>query len=170
MEELELYKGLKSIALKQLEELHRKGSMSPAEAEAAKTAMCIIEKAKEAIEKDEMGSDEYSRRSYAQPYRHYTIDSYADGRFMRGGSYGMYPMYDDYAMESPRGGSYRGDSYRGDSYANQSRDRNGRYSSHSIDDRVVDMLEKMVDSAKSDFEHQKLMEYIRYVRSREMSE
>ena len=51
MEELELYKGLKSIALKQLEELHRKGSMSPAEAEAAKTAMCIIEKAKEAIEK-----------------------------------------------------------------------------------------------------------------------
>ena len=158
MENLELFKGLKEIAIKQLKELNQKGSMNPAEAEAAKTAMCLIDMCEEHIEKDGGYSEIGSRRSYAQPYRHYTIDSYSDGRSMRGRSYTDMPMYDDYAM-----GGYQGDSY-------QNRDRLGRYSSHSIDDRVVDALEKMVDSAKSDYEHQKLMEYIRYVRSRENRE
>lgn len=159
MENSDLYKGLKEIAEKQLREIHQKGSMSASEAEAAKTAMCLIEMCEERIGDDDGYSERGSRRSYTQPYRHYTIDSYSDGRSMRNRSYddGMY-MRDGYAM----------DSYREESYRN--RDRLGRYSSHSIDDRVVDMLEKMVDSAKSDYEHQKLMEYIRYVRSNEARE
>lgn len=162
MENSDLYKGLKEIAEKQLREIHQKGSMSVSEAEAAKTAMCLIEMCEERMDNYDGGySERGSRRSYAQPYRHYTIDSYADGRSMRGRSYGdgMY-MRDGYAM----------DSYRDESYRNQTRDRMGRYSSHSIDDRVVDMLEKMVDSAKTDYEHQKLMEYIRYVRANESRE
>ena len=162
MEELEIYKGLREISVKQLAELKQKGSMSPAEAEAAKTAMCLIDMIDERVGGPEaMGEMSYGRYSrhgeYDQPYRRYNITAYADGRSMHG-PYGyseMYPM-DDYS----RRGSYE---YR-------NRDSMGRYSSHSIDDRVVDMLEKMIDTAKSEYEHQKLMEYIRYVRSKEMGE
>lgn len=149
MDELEIYKGLREIAVKQLEELKKKGSMNPAEAEAAKIGMCIIDMVDDRYgpQINEKYSERYSRHGeYDRPFRRYNITSYG--------------MYDD---------SYRGMSRRG-SYENQNRDSMGRYSSHSIDDRVVDMLEKMVDTAQSDFEYQKLMEYIRYVRSKEMGE
>lgn len=167
MEELEIYKGLRKIAVKQLGELHQKGSMSNSEAEAAKVAMCLIDMIDERVP-GEGEEGEYSERrsSYGHPYRRYNITSYEDGRSMRGNrSYGMYPMYDDYYPM----GSYREDAYHG-SYENQNRDGRGRYSSHSIDDRVVSMLEGMVDGAKSDYEHQRLMEYIRYARSKEQGE
>ena len=39
------------------------------------------------------------------------------------------------------------------------------YSGHSIDDRVVDMLEKMMDSAASNYERNKLNTYIRVIDS-----
>ena len=160
MENTDLYKGLKEIAEKQLREIHKKGSMTIPEAEAVKTAMCIIDICDDHIGEEDEYSERSSRRNYVQPsYRRYAMESYVDGRSMRGRSYdGM--AYDDYPMDSYRGGSYR----------NQTRDRMGRYSSHSIDDRVVDMLEKMMDTASSDYEHQRLMEYIRYIRSNENRE
>ena len=163
MEELEMLKGLREIAVKNLTELKQKGSMNASETEAAKAAMCLMDMIDDHLGGYEgMSERSYGRYSrhgeYDQPYRRYNITAYADGRSMHG-PYGyneMYPMDYDY----PRRGSYE---YR-------NRDAMGRYSSHSIDDRVVSMLEQMIDTAKSDYEHQKLMEYIRYVRSKEMGE
>lgn len=166
MDELELYKGLKKIAVKQLGEIKEKGSMTVSEAEAAKTAMCLVDMFDDKIERlDE--EEEYSERgrSYARAYRRSNANAYAydEGRSMRGRrSYGdSYSMYDDY--------DYPMRSYRDESYE-QNRDGRGRYSSHSIDDRIVNVFERMMDSAESEYERKKIMEYIRYVRSKEQSE
>lgn len=183
MEINEAYDKLKEIAEKQIIELAKRGSMSPAEAEAAKVGMCLIDmvdEKKEDMEEMEGGySERGSRRSYSP--RRYSITSYEDGRSMRGSRNSMhYPMYDDYydyMEDSYRGGgqSNRG-SYEGRggqsnrSYENQNRDRRGRYSSHSIDDRIVSHLERMMDETESDYERQRLQEYMRYVRAQEMSE
>lgn len=164
MDELELYEGLKKIAVKQLGEMKDKGSMTVSEAEAAKTAMCLINMFDDKIE-DAKEMQEYSERgrSYAHPYRRYNITSYDDGRSMRSRrSYNdEYSMHDDY--------DYPMRSYRDESY-DQNRDSRGRYSSHSIDDRIVSTLERMIDSAESDYERKRVMEYIRYVRSKEQTE
>ena len=44
------------------------------------------------------------------------------------------------------------------------------YSRHSIGDRVVSMVEDMMDSAKSDYERQELQKYIRTIRAMSMVE
>ena len=161
MEELEIYKGLRKIAIKQLGELHQKGSMSNSEAEAAKVAMCLIDMIDERTGGSAEMESEYSERysGHDRPYRRYNITAYGDGRSMRGRrSYGN--MYDDYPMYD----------YPMDYYGAQRRDTIGRYSSHSIDDRIVDCMERMIDSSESDYERQKIMEYIRYIRSKQAGE
>lgn len=40
------------------------------------------------------------------------------------------------------------------------------YSGHSIDDRIVDKLEHMMDSAETNYEREKLNDIIRYVDSK----
>ena len=44
-----------------------------------------------------------------------------------------------------------------------------RYSGHSINDRVVEKLENLMDTAESDYEKKKIKEFIRFVRDDEMN-
>lgn len=57
------------------------------------------------------------------------------------------------------------DEYTNTSGRRYSSRRDGGYSGHSIDDRIVDMLEKMMDSATSNYERNKLNTIIRVVDS-----
>lgn len=79
----------------------------------------------------------------------YDTDSYAGGS--RGGSGRSYE------------GSYEGGSMNSGRSYERSRD-SGR-SGHSIDDRIVDMLERMMDTATSNYERNKLNTIIRVVDS-----
>lgn len=90
----------------------------------------------------------------------YDTDSY-DGR-SRGGSGRSY--------EGGRGNSGRSyeDSYEGGSMnsgRSYERSRDSGRSGHSIDDRIVDMLERMMDTATSNYERNKLNTIIRVVDS-----
>ena len=156
--EMEIYEKGREVVLEELDKLFSKGSLSPAETEAAKAGVCLLKEMDETFGGGMM-EDGYSerrggrmsRRSYdwpdmdgRMPYREYAITSY-DGR---GGNQG-----------GGRGGSSRA----------MSRDGRGGYSGHSINDRVVEKLENLMDSAESDFERQKIREFIRFVRDDEMN-
>lgn len=156
--EYEVYEKGRKVVVDELDKLFSKGSLSPAETEAAKTAVCLLKEMDEVFGGEGMMDDGYSerrggrmsRRSYdwpstdgRMPYREYAITSY-DGR---GGNQG-----------GGRGGSSRA----------MSRDGRSGYSGHSINDRVVEKLENLMDSAESDYERQKIREFIRFVREDEM--
>lgn len=94
----------------------------------------------EAMDKygDEYVEDRYSADSYARfPRVMYEHDSYRRGR-------------------SPSTGRYT--SMDGDPMHDHG------YSGHSIDDRIIDALERMMDEAKTEHEREKIMRRIDYIR------
>ena len=75
---------------------------------------------------------------------------------------GMMDDDDEYSESYHRGGSYRrGRSMRTGRFVSNS---NG-YSRHSINDRIVDKLERMMDSASSDYERDVISSWIAKVES-----
>lgn len=192
----ELYKDLEKLTKKELRALVDKGSLSGSEVETAKKAVCLLKMLEDDYDKDLMMDDsDYSEASYATRHMggrmsshsmrpmHWDDMSYARGR---DGATGRFVsrgrMYDDRSYEGNRmrdGRSYnQGRSYeRGRSYGYEDGDEymSGRrmiisydngYSGHSIDDRIVDALEQMMDQAVTDYERGKLNEVIRFVDSR----
>lgn len=143
-----MYTELKDNVQNALKPLAKKDNISPAEIEAAKNAVSLIKKIDEMCEKEEWNKEGYSQRhmggnSYKDdPYRRWEIMSYRDGTNMdssMGYPYYPSPMYN-------HEGSYRDSS---------------DYSRHSIKDRSIDALERLMDKAGSDYERQKIKEYIR---------
>lgn len=186
----DLYKDLERLTKKELRSLVDKGTLSGSEVETAKKAVCLLKMLEEDYDKDPMMEDgDYSEASYASRRRggrtmshamrpmHWDDMSYARGR---DGATGRYVsrgrMYDDRSYEGGR--MYDGRSHmRGRSYGYEDGDEymSGRrmiisydngYSGHSIDDRIVDALEQMMDQAVTDYERGKLNEVIRFVDSR----
>ena len=140
-----MYSELKDIARNELKKLVKKGELSPTEVDAAKNAAVLIEKINKICEQE--GYDEgYSQRrmgSYSykdEPYRRWEIMSYKDGR-----------------------SDYYPTSYGHDLLM----DRPSDYSRHSIKDRAIDTLERLMANASSDYERQKIKEYIHKVESAE---
>lgn len=186
----DLYKDLERLTKKELRSLVDKGTLSGSEVETAKKAVCLLKMLEEDYDKDPMMEDgDYSEASYASRRRggrmishathpmHWDDMSYARGR---DGATGRFVsrgrMYDDRSYEGGR--MYDGRSHmRGRSYGYEDGDEymSGRrmiisydngYSGHSIDDRIVDALEQMMDQAVTDYERGKLNEVIRFVDSR----
>lgn len=136
-----MYTELQDMAKTHLKQLLKKGDLSASEMEAAKNALSVIIKSDEACDSEEM--KEYSNRGYSMsddPYRRWEIRSYNSCR-----DRSMHPM-----MWDGR------ESYR---------DRD--YSRHSIKDRAVNVLERLMDEAGSDYERQKVRDFVRYVESAE---
>lgn len=183
--EMESIKKLKVTVEKCLEELSKKSDLNPAETKAALDGMELREllqceldncKAKDDAEKFDKGYSGHDR-----PYREYYITSY--GRPVQV----AYPDWNSMSMRSmPRVRGYSGDygvegwyrsnsdgmmhdgrSYDGRSYESDM-DRSERrrgYSRHSIGDRVVEKLERMMDNTESNYEREELHKFIRMVRS-----
>lgn len=134
-----MYTELQDMAKTHLKQLLKKGDLSAAEMEAAKNALSVIIKAEDACDCEEM--KDYSERGYAMsddPYRRWEIRSYNSRRSM--------PRF---SMNDRDYGSYRD------------------YSRHSIKDRAVNVLERLMDEAGSDYERQKVRDFVRYVESAE---
>lgn len=76
--------------------------------------------------------------------------------------------WDNYSEMGPNMSRERGRSPRTGRYISRGM-RAGNYSTHSIDDRIVASLEGMMASAKDDYEKQRIEEWMRKVRSEEMT-
>lgn len=140
----------------------------------------------------DMPNRQYHITSYGMPER----ALYSDRSYRRmshannsGGSYnGSYEGSNRSYNNSNGGGSY---AYSGEPYygypatyqiGNNPQSMNGSYygdpeyserrgsSRHSIGDRVISMVEKMMDEASSDYERQELQKYIRTIRAMTMAE
>ena len=161
-----------------LEELMKKSDLTPAETKALLDGLylhdelcCRIEDCKKAEDYPERG---YSRAS--EPYREYHITSYGMpersmyenhrgyGHVAANSNRNWYDTND--SMRSMRGSYCDDPYYYGEDYS----DRGRGYSRHSISDRVVSMVEKMMDTAKSDYERQELEKYIRTIRAMGMND
>ncbi len=159
-DEFEVYEKGRKVILEELDKLFNKGTLSPAETEAAKCAVCLMKEMDEVFSGRDMMDDGYSeRRSGRMSRRSYSMDNIMpmDGRM----------PYREYAITSyeNRGG---GRSNRS-TMTNQRRDGSSRYSGHSINDRMVECLEKLMDSAESDYEASKVKEMIHFIRDDEMN-
>lgn len=152
--EMESIKKLKATVEKCLEELAKKSDLNPAETKAALDGMELREllqceldncKAKDDAEKFDKGYSGHDR-----PYREYYITSY--GRPVQV----AYPDWNSMSMRSMP---------HMRSYAEDYGDHKHEYSRHSIGDRVVEKLERMMDSTESNYEREELHKFIRMIRS-----
>lgn len=143
---------LKESIEREIKKVTKKADITPGELENMTKALCALETIKR-IESMDGGMDgEHSGRSYARYYRDGYRDGYADDSYRRGRSdvTGRYVSRDEASrMEQER--------YRS---------RDDGYSGHSINDRMVDRLERMMDEAKSDYEREQVQGWIDKLRSR----
>lgn len=154
--EYEVYEKGRKVIVDELDKLFSKGNLSPAETEAAKCAVCLLKEMDEEFGGREMDDGYSERRGSRMSRRTYSMDgmAYDDGRM----------PYREYAITSY---DNRGRSSNRSPMANSRRD--GRYSGHSINDRMVECLEKLMDSAESDYEAGKVKEMIHFIRDDEMN-
>lgn len=152
----EVYEKGRKVVLEELDKLFSKGTLSPAETEAAKCAVCLLNEMDEEFGGIGMDDGYSERRGSRMSRRTYSMDgtAYDDGRM----------PYREYAITSY---DNRGRNSNRSSMANSRRD--GRYSGHSINDRMVECLEKLMDSAESDYEAGKVKEMIHFIRDDEMN-
>ena len=142
---------LSELIEKELDQLSTKGTLSPTELDSAKKAMELLK----CMEEYSMLCEEKN-----------SADGMYSGR-MRMGSYGgsyngVHEVYDPMC----NGGSYGHYSMNDSSYGrgNWNANVNGQYSSHSVRDRMIDRLERMMDEAKSEYERQEIMNEINRIR------
>lgn len=181
----ESMKNMKTVVEKCLDDLMKKTDLTPSETKAALDGFKLYDELCCRIEDCQMEEDN-SRNNYSgsdAPYRQYHITSYGmperavSGRsyssmsYTDGGGYSGTPQYgvhgwyqSNHYPEANNGmRGYYGD---GSEYS----ERRRGYSRHSISDRVISMVEHMMDTAESDYERQELQKYIRAIRAMGMSD
>lgn len=130
----EVLKKLKKITENDIEKLSAKTNLTPEEHRSLKDALINLAMLEEECQKlmyDEDGSGYSMSRPYYPASMGMQYDEGYSGRRMRSHSTGR----------------YTGTSYRG-------------YSGHSINDRIIDKLEHMMDEADNDYERQTIAKYI----------
>lgn len=158
-----------------LESLAKKVDLTPNEIEVATNAVCLMEKIDKLVkgEREDEMSEGYRpmhypnmRTSYGwemnpTPGRVYSYGDewYSDSSMMRGrdARTGQFTSRDG-----------RMTAHDMDTSGRRMRSRmsyDGGYSGHSIDDRIIDKLEQMMDSAQSEYEIRKINQIIRVVES-----
>lgn len=180
----ESMKNMKKVVEKCLDDLMKKSDLTPDETKAAIDGFKLYDELCCRIEDCQMEEDYSGRYSgHDMPYRQYHITSYgmperafsdrsygsmsyADGGSHSGASQnGSYGWYQSNHYPEPVYGM-RGYYDGGSDYS----ERRRGYSRHSISDRVVSMVEQMMDSAESDYERQELQKYIRAIRAMGMTD
>ena len=148
-----------------LEPLANKADLTPNEIEVAANAVCLLEKIDKLVkgEREDEMSEGYRPMYYPNMRTSYGWEmNPTPGRIY---SYGD-EWYNDSSMMRGRDG--RMTTYDMDTSGRRMRSRmsyDGGYSGHSIDDRIIDKLEQMMDSAQSEYEIRKLNQIIRVVES-----
>lgn len=158
-------------------------SMTPADLESLTKAVCVIEKIKRIEEGNSYDDGDYSMHGYGYPENNSydgNGNSYRRGRSPTTGRYVSRDAMPVYHGDRSYGG-YRdaypndGNSVRSYDEGNSNRyydegastrryydanNHNG-YSGHSIQDRMIDQLERMIDEAKTEHERQTVKDWIR---------
>lgn len=127
------------LLTREIRKINEKNDLTPAELNNLKEAVCVMEKIikLDSMIEDEMGMDDGDYDEYSERRGH----SYARGRDARTGRY-----------VSRERMPHMNRSMRG-------------MSRHSLNDRMIANLESMMDEAGSDFERQKIGEWIDKIRT-----
>lgn len=167
MDDMTILDELKQVILKELRKNADKGTLNPAEIDAVqkavKTVKDIAETKKACKELEMMDKDETPYSGAFYNIRNFPPNSYGMMPNMSYGnnSYGWNEdMMGRFTSRESNDRSMR-NSFA-NSGANQSRDNR---SGHSINDRIIDTLERMVDSAPSEFERQQILDKISMIRN-----
>lgn len=163
---------LKDVTLRELRKNAEKGTMNAAEVDAVNKAVTILEKiAKiEHLHKEDEMMDK-NPDSYSGAF--YNIRNFPPQMPRPNMSYNSYG-YDNMGGWSPEM-AYSGERGRSsvtghyvsrgsDDYGTRTMNHDTR-SGHSINDRMVDQLEKMMDTASSEFERQQILDKIKMIRN-----
>lgn len=147
-----------------------KPSLNPSDVETAKNAVCLLKEIDEVLGMhgmmDETSEGRYPMRGYSHGWYPTHHDEYMDGYSMmrgRDAATGRYVSRD--GDEHTSGRRYMFSYDTSGCYPSRRRSYDDGRSYHSIDDRIVDMLEKMMDDASSNYERNKLNTIIRVVDS-----
>lgn len=138
MHETKIMESLEEKVMDELEKICKKPDMSPTELENANKALSMIEKVRK-LSMDDGHFDEGTSSHY--PTR-YDITRWPGSYDMPRDQYSR--TYNSYTRRNPRTGRYM-------------------MSSHSIKDRMIDKLESMMDEASSDYEREKISEWISHL-------
>lgn len=143
MKDLEILDELKPLIAKELRKNVEKGSISPPEMDAINKAVCALEK----IAKIEQINEEMNELKDNHSSAFYNIRNYPQ----------QYPpmSYEHNDWSGERGRSM---------HTGRFVSRDG-YSGHSVNDRMVEQLEKMMDTTTSDFERQQILDKIKMIRN-----
>ena len=148
---------LKNLVVSELEKINAKGTMSPVELDNATKAVCLLEK----IEKTEMLAEESKEieemKSSGAPRYYYPMHgvSHRDGWRLE-----PYPMYPEH-VSGARGRSATTGRY----VSRDGHPYHDTHSGHSINDRMVSALERMMDTATSEYEREQILDKIRMIRN-----
>lgn len=167
MKDMQTLERLEELVNRELGKNVDKGSLNPAEIDSVNKAVTVLEKI-ESIHKICEERRAMNQSSDMSSGAFYNIRNYPNP--MSGGSsYGWdEQMTSGRSMRNPMTGRYMSYGYDGGmSYANQGSQSSQRdnYSGHSVNDRMVDALERMMDSAKSEFEKQQILDKIKMIRN-----
>lgn len=174
MEDMEVLNDLKKLIKKELKKNVDKGTLSPPEIDAVHKAVDALEKiAKtelackelEAMEKAEKNPDMYSGafyniRNFPQMYPPNMSYGWNERAMYPDNMSGGRDWHESMGMHTDNVSGARGRNATTGRYV--SRDN---YSGHSINDRMVDALERMMDTANSEFERQQILDKIKMIRN-----
>lgn len=156
-------KDLRDRAEKEIESLlATKASLSTVEINNAKEAVCLIKMIDEVMHGK---SAEYEYETSEGMHRmYYPNREYSYGPDMMSGRVMHYPgMTYSYDGDMDYSGMRGRDAATGRYVSRGRMAHDMTHSGHSIEDRVISKLEEMMDSAKSDYERQRLNQFIRVV-------
>ena len=174
MEDMKTMKDTEELIKRELRKVVDKGSLNPAEMDVVHKAVDSLEK----IAKTEKICEETKlmkerSESYSGAYHPMHVVSYPHHGFPHT-SYGWeaqahslcYPAATEYDMHS--GARHRSPTtgrYTSGEYADENHGNRDVYSGHSINDRMVAELERMMDSAKTEYERQQILDKIKMIRN-----
>lgn len=185
MEDMTTLKDIEKIITKELRKNVDKGTMSPPEIDAVNKAVDALEKiAKiEQICKEIEAMEEMKKNPDMYSGAFYNIRNFPSHGMIPPMSYGWDGWREDMNYSGERGrsartGRFTSREYSGDrsmrnmnDYSNRSYENMGgnqsrdNYSGHSVNDRMVDQLERMMDTANSEFERQQILDKIKMIRN-----
>lgn len=156
MENMETVKNTEELIKRELRKVVDKGSLNPAEMDVVHKAVDSLEKITK-LEKtcEEIKLMKEQREQYSGAYHGMNGYPHMTPRSMPHASYG----WECHSLGYPAASEY------GDMHGGVQHPMKDHYSGHSIHDRMVEQLERMMDTANSEFERQQILKEIKMIRN-----
>lgn len=173
MDDMKTLKRSEDLITREIDKLVDKGSLNPAEMDTLHKAIDSLEKivkTEKACEELKMMKEHPAMYSgayhpmHGMSYPHHGVPhtSYGWEAMAHSTCYpaaSEYDMYSGVQHRSPTTGRYTSGGYPEEHRMNRD-----NFSGHSINDRMVDQLERMMDTAKTEFERQQILDKIKMIK------